>query len=61
MEQITLCVARHFAIGSRYTVRGFDGERNLSGERGWYGQNLTGIICPSIKPISALITAACPA
>lgn len=29
----------HLAIGSRYTVRGFDGERNLSGERGWYGQN----------------------
>ncbi|WP_345538890.1 ShlB/FhaC/HecB family hemolysin secretion/activation protein, partial [Variovorax defluvii] len=24
-----------FAIGGRYTVRGFDGETNLLGERGW--------------------------
>lgn len=27
------------AIGGRYTVRGFDGERSLVGERGWYWQN----------------------
>lgn len=27
------------AIGSRYTVRGFDGESSLSAERGWYWRN----------------------
>lgn len=27
------------AIGGAYSVRGFDGEQNLSGERGWYWQN----------------------
>ena len=28
-----------FSIGSRYTVRGFTGERTLSGERGWTFRN----------------------
>ncbi len=28
-----------FAIGNRWTVRGFDGERNLSASRGWYLRN----------------------
>jgi hemolysin activation/secretion protein len=28
-----------FAIGGRYTVRGFDGESSLSGERGWSLRN----------------------
>src|SRR5690606_39613179 len=28
-----------FAIGGRYTVRGFDGEVSLSGERGWLLRN----------------------
>ena len=28
-----------FNIGGRYTVRGFDGERSLSGERGWLVRN----------------------
>ena len=27
------------SIGNQYTVRGFDGEQNLSGERGWYWRN----------------------
>lgn len=27
------------SIGGRYTVRGFDGENSLMGERGWYWQN----------------------
>lgn len=27
------------AIGNRWTVRGFDGERNLSASRGWYVRN----------------------
>ncbi|WP_373747262.1 ShlB/FhaC/HecB family hemolysin secretion/activation protein [Neisseria dentiae] len=30
------------SIGSRYTVRGFDGEQSLSGERGFYWQNTFG-------------------
>jgi hemolysin activation/secretion protein len=28
-----------FAIGGRYTVRGFDGEMSLSGDRGWLWRN----------------------
>lgn len=28
-----------FSIGNRYSVRGFDGELTLSGERGWYWRN----------------------
>lgn len=28
-----------FSIGSRYTVRGFDGERTLLGDRGWFWRN----------------------
>ncbi len=31
-----------FAIGNRYTVRGFDGETTLSGERGWFLRNELG-------------------
>ena len=34
-----LVVQDRFAIGGRYTVRGFDGERNLMGERGWIWRN----------------------
>lgn len=29
----------HFSIGGRHTVRGFDGELTLSGERGWLWRN----------------------
>ncbi len=32
-----------FAIGGRYTVRGFDGESNLSAERGWLVRNDVGL------------------
>jgi len=32
-----------FAIGGRYTVRGFDGESSLSGERGWLLRNELGV------------------
>lgn len=32
-----------FAIGGRYTVRGFDGEVSLSGERGWLVRNDLGL------------------
>src|SRR5690606_41049221 len=28
-----------FAIGGRYSVRGFDGESSLIGERGWWWRN----------------------
>lgn len=29
----------HFTIGGRYTIKGFDGELSLSGERGWLWKN----------------------
>lgn len=32
-----------FAIGGRYSVRGFDGEVSLSGERGWLLRNELGV------------------
>ncbi|GAB3627745.1 Hemolysin transporter protein ShlB [Pandoraea terrae] len=32
-----------FSIGGRYTVRGFDGEQTLLGERGWFLRNDMGI------------------
>jgi len=32
-----------FAIGGRYTVRGFDGQLTLSGERGWLWRNDLGL------------------
>ncbi|WP_338067657.1 ShlB/FhaC/HecB family hemolysin secretion/activation protein [Neisseria weixii] len=34
-----LTVQDKFAIGGRYTVRGFDGELSLAAERGWYWRN----------------------
>ncbi|WP_245911074.1 ShlB/FhaC/HecB family hemolysin secretion/activation protein [Neisseria iguanae] len=30
------------SLGGRYTVRGFDGEQSITGERGWYWQNNLG-------------------
>lgn len=35
-----------FNIGGRYSVRGFDGERVLSGERGWLWRNDLGLALP---------------
>lgn len=35
----TLYQTDMLSIGNRYTVRGFDGEETLSGEKGWYLQN----------------------
>lgn len=32
-----------FAIGGRYTVRGFDGETSLAGDRGWLLRNDVGV------------------
>lgn len=34
-----LYASEFFAIGSRYTVRGFDGEQLLAAERGWFLRN----------------------
>lgn len=44
-----------FSIGSRYTVRGFDGESSLSAERGWVLRNDVGI---AIAPMGAEFYAA---
>ncbi|KAF1005599.1 MAG: Hemolysin transporter protein ShlB [Luteibacter sp.] len=35
----TLYASEFITIGGRYTVRGFDGEQTLAGERGWYWRN----------------------
>ncbi|WP_249226388.1 ShlB/FhaC/HecB family hemolysin secretion/activation protein [Entomohabitans teleogrylli] len=35
-----------FSIGNRWTVRGFDGERTLSADRGWYVRNDLGWYLP---------------
>jgi hemolysin activation/secretion protein len=37
-----------FAIGGRYTVRGFDGETSLLGDRGWLVRNDTGWALPGL-------------
>ena len=36
----------YFSIGTRYTVRGFDGERTLSADRGWFIRNDLGVPLP---------------
>jgi hemolysin activation/secretion protein len=38
-ERTPLTPQDRFAIGGRHSVRGFDGERNLLGERGWWWRN----------------------
>ncbi|AIL33220.1 hypothetical protein IX83_07865 [Basilea psittacipulmonis DSM 24701] len=38
-NQTPLITQDRLSIGNRYTVRGFDGEVTLMGERGWYWQN----------------------
>ncbi|MBS9430587.1 ShlB/FhaC/HecB family hemolysin secretion/activation protein [Photorhabdus akhurstii] len=35
----TLTPQDQFSIGNRWTVRGFDGERTLNGDHGWYSRN----------------------
>lgn len=39
MSSTPLTPQDEFSIGGRWTVRGFDGERNLSASRGWYVRN----------------------
>jgi hemolysin activation/secretion protein len=41
--QDRLFISEQFAIGGRYTVRGFDGEQTLASERGWYIRNEIGV------------------
>lgn len=38
-ERTPLTQQDRFAIGGRHSVRGFDGERSLVGERGWWWRN----------------------
>jgi hemolysin activation/secretion protein len=38
-EYTPLIPQDRFSIGGRYTVRGFDGETGLSGDRGWFVRN----------------------
>lgn len=38
-SQTPLTPQDRFSIGGRYTVRGFDGERSLTGDRGWLFRN----------------------
>ena len=42
-NRTTLTPQDRFAIGGRYTVRGFDGESSLSAERGWFLRNELGV------------------
>lgn len=42
-NRTTLTPQDRFAIGGRYTVRGFDGESSLSAERGWFLRNEIGV------------------
>jgi len=39
MSNTPLTPQEQFAIGNRWTVRGFDGERTLSASHGWYVRN----------------------
>ena len=38
-----------FAIGNRWTVRGFDGERSLNADRGWFVRNEIALAIPSLR------------
>ena len=42
-ERTPLTPQDRFAIGGRYSVRGFDGESSLTGERGWVWRNELGL------------------
>lgn len=42
-DHTPLAAQERFAIGGRYTVRGFDGVQSLSGERGWLVRNELGL------------------
>jgi len=46
----TLVPQDRFAIGGRYTVRGFDGENTLTGERGWIFRNEIGLSLGDLLP-----------
>ncbi|EKJ5694347.1 ShlB/FhaC/HecB family hemolysin secretion/activation protein [Salmonella enterica] len=42
MSATPLTSLEQFSIGNRWTVRGFDGERTLSADNGWYSRNELG-------------------
>ena len=42
-NQTPLVPGDRFSIGNRYSVRGFDGEYTLSGDRGWFVRNDLGV------------------
>lgn len=42
-NQSRLVLQDRFSLGGRYTVRGFDGETTLAGERGWLWRNTLGV------------------
>jgi len=46
MSNTPLTPQEQFSIGSRWTVRGFDGERTLSADNGWTVRNELGWIMP---------------
>ncbi len=46
MSNTPLTTQEQFSIGGRWTVRGFDGERSLSADRGWYVRNDLGWYTP---------------
>lgn len=46
MSSTPLTPQEQFAIGNRWTVRGFDGERTLNASRGWYVRNDIGWSTP---------------
>lgn len=48
-NQTPLVVQDRFAIGGRYTVRGFDGENLLAADRGWLIRSDLGIILGKTK------------
>ena len=39
----TLYASEFISIGGRYSVRGYDGEETLAGERGWYWRNTVSV------------------
>ncbi|MCB1895961.1 MAG: ShlB/FhaC/HecB family hemolysin secretion/activation protein [Zoogloeaceae bacterium] len=43
-----------FVIGGRYTVRGFDGESVLAGERGWWLRNELSLPLPALQAFAGI-------
>ncbi len=56
MEPYPLITQDRFSIGGRYTVRGFDGETTLIGERGWLLRNDLGLSLEAAKKRTSPLT-----